>query len=56
MTITGSGFTGATAVNFGTTPATNLTIVSSTLITVDSPAGTGAVNVTVTTPLGTWAT
>jgi IPT/TIG domain len=56
VTITGSGFTGATAVDFGTTPATNLTIVSSTLITVDSPAGTGAVNVTVTTPLGTSAT
>ena len=50
VTITGTGFTGATAVDFGTTPATNLTVVSDTTITADSPAGTGVVNVTVTTP------
>ena len=56
VTITGSGFTGATAVDFGTTPATNLTVVSDTSITVDSPAGTGTVDVTVTTPGGTSAT
>ena len=53
VTITGSGFTGATSVNFGTAPATNLTVVSDTTITADSPAGTGTVNVTVTTPVGT---
>ena len=56
VTITGTGFTGATAVDFGTTPATNLTVVSDTTITVDSPAGTGTVDVTVTTPGGTSAT
>ena len=55
MTITGTGFTGATAVDFGTTPATNLTVVSDTSITADSPAGTGVVDVTVTTPAGTSA-
>ena len=47
VTITGTGFTGATEVDFGMTPATNLTVVSDTTITVDSPAGTGTVDVTV---------
>ena len=56
VTITGTGFTGATAVNFGTTAATNFTVVSDTTITADSPAGTGVVDVTVTTPGGTSAT
>ncbi len=56
VTITGTSFTGATAVDFGTTPATNVTVVSSTSITADSPAGTGTANVTVTTPFGTSAT
>ena len=49
VTITGTGFTGATAVEFGTAAATNVAVVSSTTITADSPAGTGVVNVTVTT-------
>ena len=35
VTITGTSFTGATAVDFGTTPATNLTLVNGTTITVD---------------------
>ena len=52
VTVTGTGFTGATAVDFGTTAATNLDVVSDTSITVDSPAGTGTVDVTVTTPVG----
>ena len=43
VTITGTGFTGATAVDFGTTAATNVTVVSATTITADSPAGTGTV-------------
>ena len=56
VTITGTSFTGATAVDFGTTPATNVTVVNDTTITADSPAGTGTVDVTVTTPVGTSAT
>lgn len=50
--ITGSAFTGATAVLFGATPATGVTINSDTQITAVAPAGTGNVNVTVTTPGG----
>ena len=53
VTITGTGFNGATAVDFGTIPATDVTVVSDTSITADSPAGTGAVDVTVTTVGGT---
>ena len=56
VTITGTGFNGATAVDFGTIPATDVTVVSATSITADSPAGTGAVDVTVTTVGGTSAT
>ena len=47
VTITGTSFTGATAVMFGTTPGTNLTVVSATKITVTAPAGTGTVDVAV---------
>ena len=43
VTITGTGFTGVTAVNFGMTPATSETFDSDTSITAESPAGTGAV-------------
>ena len=54
VTITGSGFTGATAVHFGTNAATALTIKSDTQITCTSPAGSaGTVDVTVTTSVGT---
>lgn len=53
VTISGSGFTGATAVDFGSTPATSFTVASDTSITATSPAGTGIVDVTVTTPSGT---
>ena len=56
VTITGSGFTGATAVDFGTIAGDGLDVVSDTTITADSPAGTGTVDVTVTTPSGTSAT
>jgi hypothetical protein len=48
-TITGSGFTGATAVRFGTASASSFTVVSDTQITAVIPQGTGSVNVTVTT-------
>ena len=55
VTITGSFFTGATAVHFGTTAASFL-IDSDTQITAVSPSGTGKVHVTVTTPNGTSVT
>ena len=56
VTITGTGFTGATAVEFGSTPATGFIVNSATSITADSPAGSGAVDVTVVTAGGTSAT
>ena len=57
VTITGTGFTGATAVDFGgTNAATNVQVVSATEITATSPAGTGTVDVTVTTAGGTSTT
>ncbi len=56
VTITGTGFTGASAVDFGSTAAAKLTVDSGTEITATSPAGSGTVNVTVTTPGGTSAT
>jgi len=56
VTITGTGFTGATVVDFGTTAATGVVVVNSTTITANSPAGSGVVDVTVVTPEGTSAT
>lgn len=56
VTVTGSGFTGATAVKFGANNASTLTINSANQITATSPAGTGAVDITVTTAGGTSAT
>ena len=57
VTVTGTGFTGTIAVNFGSIPATNLTVVSDTQLTVTSPANAiGTVDVTITTPTGTSAT
>ena len=51
VAIRGAGFTGATAVDFGSTPATAFTVNSATLITATSPVGTPAtVAVTVTAP------
>ncbi|MEU4862512.1 IPT/TIG domain-containing protein [Kitasatospora aureofaciens] len=52
VTITGSGFTGATLVKFGTVPVSSFTLVSDSQITTTAPAGTGSAAVTVTTPLG----
>ena len=56
VTITGTNFSGATAVTFGGVAATGYTVVSPTSITVPSPAGTGTVDVRVTTVGGTSAT
>ncbi|MFF7234638.1 IPT/TIG domain-containing protein [Streptomyces sioyaensis] len=53
MTVTGTGFTGATAVRFGATQGTAVTVASDTQISVVSPPDTGTVQVTVTTPAGT---
>ncbi len=56
LTITGTGFTGVTAVKFGAASGTGITVVSATSITVTAPAGSGTVDVRVTTPGGTSAT
>ena len=53
--ITGSRFTGATDVRFGSTSVATLSVDSDTQITAVSPAGSGTVDVTVTTPAGTSA-
>jgi hypothetical protein len=55
VTLTGTGFTGATAVNFGATPATFYGVFSDSLIVAVAPPGTGTVPVTVTTAAGTSA-
>ena len=55
VVVTGTNFTGASAVNFGANAAT-FTVNSDTSITATAPAGTGTVDVTVTTSGGTSAT
>ena len=55
VTLTGSGFTAATAVNFGSKATKEFTVNSDTQITVTSPPGNGTVTITVTTPVGTSA-
>jgi hypothetical protein len=58
VTITGTDFNAASAVKFGTTPASGFTVESETQITAIAPPSTevGAVDVTVTTLAGTSAT
>jgi hypothetical protein len=56
VTITGTGFTGATNVSFGKTAGSIVNVISDTQITATSPIGCGTVDVTVTTPGGTSAT
>ncbi|MGW3010119.1 IPT/TIG domain-containing protein [Streptomyces sp. NPDC001219] len=53
VTLTGTGLATTTDVRFGSTPATSFTVVSDTHITAVAPAGTGTVQITVTTPSGT---
>jgi regulation of enolase protein 1 (concanavalin A-like superfamily) len=56
VTITGANFTGATAVDFGTVPASTFTVNSGGSITATAPAkAAGTVDVTVKTPGGTSA-
>ncbi|MGW3955218.1 IPT/TIG domain-containing protein [Streptomyces sp. NPDC004752] len=52
VTLTGSGFTGASSVKFGTNPA-QFTTLSDTTISCTAPAGSGSSAVTVTAPSGT---
>jgi phosphodiesterase/alkaline phosphatase D-like protein len=56
VTVTGTNLLGATAVKFGSTAATSFTVNSRQSITAIAPAGTGIVDVIVTTPEGTSAT
>ncbi|MFD0496299.1 MULTISPECIES: IPT/TIG domain-containing protein [Streptomyces violaceusniger group] len=53
VTLTGTNLLGATAVKFGAVNATSFTVVSATQITAVAPAGSGAVQVTVSGPGGT---
>ncbi len=52
VSIVGSGFTGASAVSFGSTPAASFEVDSDASITAVSPPGTGTVDVTVSAPDG----
>jgi len=56
ITVTGTGFTGASAVGFGSTAADTFSVDSDTQITVTAPNGAGTVDITVTTPGGASAT
>jgi hypothetical protein len=56
VTLTGSGFTGATAVSFGSTAGSSLVVYSDNAIQVSAPAhAAGVVDIHVTTPGGTSA-
>jgi hypothetical protein len=57
VTVTGSGFTDATIVNFGMVPGPELVVASDSQLTVTSPAAntSGTVHITVTSPIGTSA-
>ncbi|HEY4828074.1 MAG TPA: IPT/TIG domain-containing protein [Solirubrobacteraceae bacterium] len=55
VTVTGTGFTDASQVEFGAT-AVSFVLDSPTQLTAASPPGTGGADVTVTTPTGTSAT
>ncbi len=55
VVLTGSNFTGATAVKFGSTPATAFTVNSGTQITATVPADAATGVISVVTPSGTAA-
>lgn len=52
VTISGSGFSGATAVTFGGQPASAFTVTNGSTIVATAPAGAGPVHIAVTTELG----
>ncbi len=52
VTVSGSGFTGATDVGFGQTNVADMTVDSDSQITVTVPGGSGTVDVVVITPSG----
>jgi len=56
VTINGTNFTGVSAVTFGATAASGFTYNSATSITATAPAGTGTIDIRITTPGGTSAT
>ena len=56
VVVTGTSFTGATAVRFGATNASSFTVNSDTQITAVAPAGSGTVDVTVVNATGASAT
>jgi large repetitive protein len=56
VAITGTNFTGASAVDFGVTPALSFTVLNSTSVSATSPAGVNPVDITITTQFGTNAT
>ena len=54
VTISGTGFTGATVLTFGGVTATSIVVVDGTTITAVTPAhAAGGVNIVITTPGGT---
>ncbi len=53
LTITGTGFTGASSVTIGGTPAAGFTVVSDTEIDATVAAGTASGHITVAVPAGT---
>ena len=52
VTLTGAQYTGTTAVDFGSTPATSFKVNSDASVTATAPAGTGTVDVTATNAFG----
>ena len=52
VALTGTGFSNAMLVGFGTTQATSIAVLSDTSLVAASPSGTGNVNITVVTPSG----
>ncbi len=56
VTITGSGFSSATSVDFGAGNPAAFSVISATVIDAVSPPGSGTVDVTVISPGGTSST